>query len=138
MKSNNKGMALILTLVLSFVAMMLVGAMLYFLNTGTSVSGIQKRYASALDAAKGVADVVINNLFNESATCSGGININDDNCSKGSSIELGDYSTLGNYNLTATLLGKYNSGSTYFYAVKVEATSNTGEKSIVEFVYKVE
>ena len=53
---NEKGIALIMTLILSAIALAIMAALVYMLTASSQVSGIQKRYRTALDAAKGGAD----------------------------------------------------------------------------------
>jgi len=55
--SNQKGIALILVLVLSAIALAIMAGLIYMITSGTQISGIQKRYKTALEASKGGADV---------------------------------------------------------------------------------
>jgi hypothetical protein len=50
-------MALMLVMVLSLVILTIVSGLLYFATTGTMMSGIQKRYTTAQEAAKGAIEL---------------------------------------------------------------------------------
>lgn len=52
---NDKGIALAMVLVLSVIALAIMASLVYMLTASTQVSGIQKRYATSLDAGKGGA-----------------------------------------------------------------------------------
>jgi hypothetical protein len=57
MKRSEKGAVLVVVLVLSAVALMIMTALIYMITTGTRVSGLQKRYKTALEAGHGAADI---------------------------------------------------------------------------------
>jgi hypothetical protein len=63
---NNKGVTLIIVLVLSAVALVIVAGLLYMITEGTKISGSTKRYKTALEAAKAGTDVVVQ-VINNSA-----------------------------------------------------------------------
>ena len=52
-KKSEKGMALVIVLILSAVALALMTALIYMITSGTQMSGLQKRYKSALEAGRG-------------------------------------------------------------------------------------
>lgn len=54
---NEKGIALVMVLVLSTVALLIMAGLIYMLTTGTQLSGMQKRYKTALEAGIGGADI---------------------------------------------------------------------------------
>ena len=54
---NQRGIALITALLLTFLAMVIIIALLYIVNQGTKVSAANKRYKSALEASYGGAEV---------------------------------------------------------------------------------
>lgn len=54
---SQKGVALIAVLVVSAVALMLLTTLIYMITTGTQISGMQKRYKTALEAGYGAADI---------------------------------------------------------------------------------
>jgi hypothetical protein len=55
---NEKGIALVMVLVLSTIALLIMAGLIYMLTTGTQVSGLQKRYETAHEAGMGGADVM--------------------------------------------------------------------------------
>jgi len=56
-KINEKGIALVMVLILSAIALAVMAALVYMLTSGTQISGMQKRYRTALEAGVGGADV---------------------------------------------------------------------------------
>lgn len=54
---SERGIALVMVLILSAVALGIMAALVYMLIAGTQVSGIQKRYRTALEAGKGGAQI---------------------------------------------------------------------------------
>lgn len=54
---NEKGIALAMILVLSAIALAIMAGLIYLITTGTQISGMQKRYKTALEAGTGGADV---------------------------------------------------------------------------------
>jgi hypothetical protein len=50
---NEKGIALMMVLVISAIAISIMSALMFMLTTGTQVSGMKKRYTTALEAASG-------------------------------------------------------------------------------------
>ncbi|MBF0319842.1 MAG: hypothetical protein HQL01_08595 [Nitrospirae bacterium] len=60
--SNERGFALVLTMLFAMIALALTGALLYIVTQGTKISGIEKRYATALEAARGAGAVMKNYL----------------------------------------------------------------------------
>jgi hypothetical protein len=55
---NEKGIALVMVLVLSAIILVIMAGLIYMLTTGTQLSGMQKRYKTALEAGTGGADVI--------------------------------------------------------------------------------
>lgn len=54
---NEKGIALVMVLVLSAIALAIMSALLYMVTSGTKTSGLQKRYKTALDAGIGGGEI---------------------------------------------------------------------------------
>jgi len=54
---NEKGIALVMVLVLSVIALAIMAGLIYMITTGTQISGMQKRYKTALEAGLGGADI---------------------------------------------------------------------------------
>jgi len=55
---NQKGIALVMVLMLSTIVLVIMAGLIYMLTTGTQLSGMQKRYKSALEAGMGGTDVI--------------------------------------------------------------------------------
>ncbi len=54
---NEKGIALVMVLVLAFISLAVVSSMIYFATMGTRISGEFKRFATTREAASGGADI---------------------------------------------------------------------------------
>jgi hypothetical protein len=54
---DEKGIALVMVLVLSTIVLVIMAGLIYMLTTGTQLSGMQKRYKTALEAGIGGADI---------------------------------------------------------------------------------
>jgi hypothetical protein len=54
---NERGIALVMILILSAIALAIMAALIYMVTTGTQISGMQKRYKTALEAGLGGAEV---------------------------------------------------------------------------------
>lgn len=54
---NDRGIALVMVLVLSVIALAIMAGLIYMITVGTQLSGIQKRYNTALEAGVGGRDV---------------------------------------------------------------------------------
>ncbi len=131
---KEKGIALITTLLLGLVAVVFIAVLLYILTTGTRISGIEKRYSVALEAAKGASEYVIELILSGNLTCNGGRA-----CGPNDPIDLGPYSNLQGFNITALYLGELSRFGVYVYSIRVTASSpTTGETATVDFVYRVQ
>jgi hypothetical protein len=60
--TNQNGIALITTLMLTLISMAIVMAMLYLVGQGVQISSSQKRYRTALEASYGGAEVVLKDV----------------------------------------------------------------------------
>lgn len=56
-RKSEKGIALIVVLILSAAALALMTALIYMITAGTKISGFQKRYKTSLEAGKGGSDI---------------------------------------------------------------------------------
>ena len=56
---TERGIALVIVLILSAIGLGLMTTLIYLITTGTQVSGIQKRYKTALEASMGGKDIVL-------------------------------------------------------------------------------
>ena len=54
---NEKGIALVMILILAAIALAIMAGLIYMITSGTQISGMQKRYKTALDAGYGGADI---------------------------------------------------------------------------------
>ena len=54
---TERGVVLVMVIVLSAVALLIMTTLIYMITTGTQVSGLQKRYKTALEAGVGGSDV---------------------------------------------------------------------------------
>ena len=54
---NEKGIALVMVLILSAIALAIMSGLIYMITAGTQISGMQKRYKTALEAGFGGADI---------------------------------------------------------------------------------
>ncbi len=55
--SNNKGIALVMVLIISLISLVIMSGLIYMVTTGTQVSGVEKRYRTALEAGKSSIDI---------------------------------------------------------------------------------
>ena len=62
---NEKGVALLTTLMLMVLGFGVVTTLLYMVTQGTKTTRLEQEYATALDAAKGGTDIIINMMENE-------------------------------------------------------------------------
>lgn len=76
--TNEKGVALITALVLTAVALLIMGTMLYMITSGTKISGIQKRYKTALEAGFGGKEVIYQTIQARGNPLIPGINLSYD------------------------------------------------------------
>lgn len=158
MKKNESGIALIVTILLSFLALVLIAGMLYVILNGTKLSGYGKQYATALDAAKGGVNIVTN-MMNYDLTSpdlpAGTYSIPNQTCfqtkldtptqywncssSPDISMQLGQYTVNATITSTQIILPNTPQGSTYtYYSTNVQATSASHkETATINFVYKI-
>lgn len=66
--SSQRGVALITALLISMVALAMVLMVIYFVTQGTQLSGLYKRYQTALEAAYGGADLISRQVIPRSIT----------------------------------------------------------------------
>ena len=55
--SGQQGIALVMILILAAIALAIMAGLIYMITSGTQISGMQKRYKTALEAGKGDADI---------------------------------------------------------------------------------
>ncbi len=161
MRKKQNGIALIIVIFISALALILVGLMLWLILGGTKISGMSSQYKSAQDAAKGGSNIVISMLKFDSPTPDLPPNLysisnptcitiklekptlawNNWNCSNISpdiTMQLGSYTVYATIILTQVVLPKNNNAPTlYFYTVKIHAFNQQNESSNITFVYKI-
>lgn len=161
-QSRESGLALIVTLLLGLIAAGFIGAMMYALGTGSRISGIEARYTSSLQAAKGGASYITSRLgssFNaleckdaagKSCDCDY-LDVKDDGeklkCPTSTNSSFADSVTvymdttenLGDYKVSAELVSAALTDVPSVYSFELTANSTTGteERSEIEFVYKI-
>jgi hypothetical protein len=54
---NEKGIALVMILILAAIALLIMAGLLFMITSSTQISGMQKRYKTALEAGKGGAEI---------------------------------------------------------------------------------
>lgn len=54
---NENGIALVMVLILSAIALAIMAGLIYMVTSGTQISGMEKRYKTALEAGSGGADI---------------------------------------------------------------------------------
>jgi hypothetical protein len=144
-RTSREGMAFITVLVLAAIALAFTAVMLYLITSGTKITGIETRYTSSLEVAKGVSNYIMR-LMNEGKTdfCS---KYTTDNCRNAESgvkeeIDLSkdNYDEFWDYKAKAYLLSVIDDKGATIYAVEVEVFNQhtRSEKVIVDFVYRVE
>jgi len=128
-----KGFVLLTTVILSLVALALVGGLLYMLTRTTSTTGMEKRYISAIEVTKGVSTYIMQAIDEGNLTCTDGI------CGDNSPIDLSSagLSEVGDYKVTATVKKKVETPEGTIYTIEVITynKNNPSEKSRVMFVY---
>ncbi|HAM51286.1 MAG TPA: hypothetical protein DCP92_11590 [Nitrospiraceae bacterium] len=60
---DERGIALVLALILSLVVLVTVSALLYIITQGSAMSGYQKRYETALESGKGGVNIVAGDIM---------------------------------------------------------------------------
>ena len=133
---SRKGVALVTVLILSAIALIFTAVMLYLVSSGVRITGVEVRYTTSLEVAKGVSNYLIE-LIDQDKLC------DYTNCNAPNSpIELGDYKKLDKYKVQATLLSRVEDPSTgsqvYAIEVKVLNEVNPKEKATIDFVYEIE
>ncbi len=145
---NKDGFVLPTTLILSLVSVGLVMALCYLSNSGSYISYSSKKYTSSLEAARGAAEFVMKQAeWDEGGDilqCSGG------SCNQGEYVDLGDYSSIGNSNVTVEMLSdplekkmSCEGGADCFfmiYSFRITAVDkdDSSKRAVIEVVYELE
>lgn len=164
--SSEQGIALIVSILLSFMVLTLIGSLLWLVVESTKMSGMYKQYSNAHDAAIGGAEVIIDALYwGQNPNLPYGTYVINNcfltkrqnptqywgssclNSSPDITINFGkvgsvsDYYTVG-ITITSTNIAPACAASgtpaSYFYAVSVDATNATKlDRAGIDFVYYV-
>lgn len=153
MPRGEKGIALVMALIISLAIMVLVVGVLYFIIQSTSISGAGKRYSTAEEAADGAIEIIKEGIVNVQRTEPAPSMISDlsvcftnavvvSGLSCTTNITLPGTGTLGNYTATATLQNLFRKqiggertefggsgglrGTAVFYRITVGVTDTTG------------
>ncbi len=112
-KKNEKGIALVMALIISLTIMMLVAGVLYFTIQSTSISGAGKRYSTAEEAADGAVEIIkeginsvqrtdpVPNIINDPSDCF--VNATITRGVDCTTLTINLPGTVGTYTATATL-----------------------------------
>lgn len=116
---NQKGVALLMALIITLVVFLLIGSTIYMVTLSTTMSGAGKRYASASEAADGAVNIVKEsiNLARGGEQVLGAYK-NSGNCIEGSTIQ--DRITKGSLACTAELDLPGTFGASYEGMVSVQ------------------
>jgi hypothetical protein len=76
MLRNEKGIALVMVLVLSLIALTIISTLIFMVTQGTKVSGFYKRYSTSLDAGYGGAEIVTSLVNNRGELGITGLGLN--------------------------------------------------------------
>jgi hypothetical protein len=164
-KSREEGIVLIVSILLSFMALVLIGALLWLVIESTKMSGMYKQYSSAHDAAIGGAEVIIDALYwGQNPNLPAGTYLINNcfqtkrqnptqywgNCLNASpdiTVNFGNLNNINDYynvsiTVTSTNIAPACAASdkpaTYTYAISVDATNATKlDKAGIDFVYYV-
>ncbi len=134
-----KGITLIITLILSLVALIVIASLFYLISSNTYISGSYKNYTNSEEVAKGISNYLFR-LMDTGDFCK------YTSCNlPNSPINLGNFSQIDNFSINATLLSRVlenpasPSLSPQIYAVEVKVVNkkNPSDKTIVDFVYRI-
>lgn len=147
---NNRGIALISVLILTVLGMIITAGVSYLVVSGYRIFSVQKRYSTALDAAKGAYEVIVGKIDQikcadspedaASGNCGTCPNYDQQNQQNQQIVCMEDYSCIGGssnscYEITSRLL--FKSPPLYAFEIESQKAGNPNEKAIVQFVYRV-
>lgn len=157
---NEKGVALITVLLFGLVAFGVVMGTYFMVTSGSGMSGMNKRYISELDVAKGVSDYTIGELVRSTLRCNGtnctGDNDLSNGCAAASTIDipaavctaLGKQLNAPGCNaLTACFISESNiteidaTGNPVnitLVSINVNSVKPSGEQANIDFVLRLE
>ena len=147
---DNRGVALIATLILGMIAISFTLTMIYLSREGSRMSGIEGRYQEALQAANGGAELAIDFIRHytgsasrpaiyDSATVVDGVSWSNHY----PDTNTGFTATLGTYRVTVTIVNTEHtieSGTLkclHHVVSQAVNTGNSNERATVDVLYKV-
>lgn len=132
-KNNEKGVVLIIVLVVSVISLTLIAAIFYMVLTTISFSTKQKTYIQSIEVSKGVAQVVLDKLLSGNLTCTN-CNPCDTNCI----VDISDVAPkFPDFKITAVIKTKIPLTTADIYGFRITVKrKNSVEKSEIEFIYK--
>jgi Tfp pilus assembly protein PilX len=153
---NNKGIALITVMILSIVGLGLIVSMINMTHIGTKISGAERRYTTALEAAKGGSEIITNMIQNDSyspeniagATKQSGTcvqtKMTSETSSWGSCSSTSDptdqpdiTATLGGYTVYVKFVDSKETNNYWFYTINSRAQKGN-EQAEISFLYRIE
>lgn len=133
--NNNKGFALLTTLILSGIALAFIAGLIYMSKAGIDSTTSLKTYKSSLAVGKGASDYLIASVHNEDITPTTLLSVVQSLINDNYGAETPGY-TITVLDYTAE---SFDDGSKEVYTFKVQVIKNdTKEKTIIEFGYLVE
>ena len=153
---NNKGIALITVMILSIIGLGLIVSMMNMIHIGTKISGAERRYTTALEAAKGGSEIIINMIQSGSyspeniagATAQSGTCIQtkmtNETSHWGSCSFTSDptdhpdiTASLGGYTVYIKIVDSKETKNYWFYTINCLAKKGN-EQAQVSFLYRIE
>ena len=137
MKNNERGMVLIITLIITMISLALVGAIFYLILTTTKFSTKNKPYIQTLEISKSVSKLIMKKLRDGSIKCTGDT-VCYSSCEENCFVDLSDISSsFSGYDITAKIKVKLDLTTSDLYGIVVSTKEkNSLEKSEVKFLFK--
>lgn len=136
--SNERGMALVSVMLVGMILSSLLAGGYFLANKGRDVSGIDRRYMTELESAKGVAEFVMAEIRLQTISCG------SNTCVPGTNANIDLPANLCNAlgktgctNISATLLSQTSKSGETVNTFAVVSNAPAGESARVEVVYKV-
>jgi len=126
---SERGVALILVLVLSAIGLIVMTTVLYVITMGTQISGSEKRYRTAHEAALGCIDVMRKIIQDQAESTINGVTIGYPN---GTFLAKLNASSLTTYNTLVSI----NTDSSPTYDITVDVGTNPAYRCYAKMVQK--
>jgi hypothetical protein len=128
---NNKGFSLLMTLILSSVALAFISTLIYFVQSGTKSTASLESYKSSLEVAKGASEFLIAGVYDKQLGC-------EDNLTDAISLISPYDNETASHNITIIEYHckSFNGGINELYSFRIRVQkANSDEVSEVEFGY---